>query len=85
MPVLPCLSAHAAIAAHALSLTMTSDEMGIFLGTAHPAKFKDVVEQTLSRAIELPSALAAVKDKPILSASLQADFDELKAHLFAVL
>ncbi|WP_028762771.1 threonine synthase [Shewanella colwelliana] len=76
---------HAAIAAHALSLTMTSDEMGIFLGTAHPAKFKDVVEQTLSRAIELPPALAAVKDKPILSASLQADFDELKAHLFAIL
>ena len=43
---------HAAIAAQALTLELTDDETGIFLGTAHPAKFKDVVDQQL--AIELP-------------------------------
>lgn len=43
---------HAAIAAKALSLTMSADEQGIFLGTAHPAKFKEVVEQALSIELE---------------------------------
>ncbi|QYK00620.1 threonine synthase [Shewanella psychrotolerans] len=76
---------HAAIAAKALSLTMEDKEAGIFLGTAHPAKFKDVVEQALDIKVPLPPELDAVKDKPILSASLQANFTDLKAHLFATL
>ncbi|TVP14963.1 threonine synthase [Shewanella sp. KCT] len=76
---------HAAIAAKALSLTMSADEQGIFLGTAHPAKFKEVVEQALAIELELPPELQAVKDKPILSAELPADFARLKAHLFETL
>lgn len=76
---------HAAIAAKALSLTMEDKEAGIFLGTAHPAKFKDVVEQALDITITLPPELEAVKDKPILSASMQANFADLKAHLFTTL
>ncbi|KIO36163.1 threonine synthase [Shewanella sp. cp20] len=76
---------HAAIAAKALSLTMSADEQGIFLGTAHPAKFKEVVEEALNIQLELPPELQAVQDKPILSAELPADFARLKAHLFEVL
>ncbi|CAM4011354.1 threonine synthase [Shewanella aquimarina] len=76
---------HAAIAAKALSLTMSADEQGIFLGTAHPAKFKEVVEQALNIELELPPELQAVKDKPILSAELPADFARFKAHLFETL
>ena len=76
---------HAAIAAKALSLTMSADEQGIFLGTAHPAKFKEVVEEALNIELELPPELQAVQDKPILSAELPADFARLKAHLFEVL
>lgn len=76
---------HAAIAAKALSLTMDDKEAGIFLGTAHPAKFKDVVEQALDIKVALPPELEAVKDKPILSASMDANFADLKAHLFAIL
>ncbi|MCG9745589.1 threonine synthase [Shewanella sp. Isolate8] len=76
---------HAAIAAKALSLTMSADEQGIFLGTAHPAKFKEVVEEALYIELELPPELQAVKDKPILSAELPADFARLKAHLFETL
>ncbi|QYJ94839.1 threonine synthase [Shewanella spartinae] len=76
---------HAAIAAKALSLTMSADEQGIFLGTAHPAKFKEVVEEALAIELELPPELQAVKDKPILSAELPADFARLKAHLFETL
>ncbi|QYJ89015.1 threonine synthase [Shewanella halotolerans] len=76
---------HAAIAAKALSLTMSADEQGIFLGTAHPAKFKEVVEEALDIELKLPPELQAVKDKPILSAELPADFARLKAHLFETL
>lgn len=76
---------HAAIAAQALTLGLTGDESGIFLGTAHPAKFKDVVDQQLAIDLPLPPELAAVAEKPILSAELDANFEQLKAHMFSVL
>lgn len=76
---------HAAIAAFALNQTMSADEKGIFLGTAHPAKFNEVVEQVLEIELALPPALENVVPKTILSAELAADFDILKAHLFDVL
>ena len=76
---------HAAIAAFALNQTMSADEKGIFLGTAHPAKFNEVVEQVLEIELPLPTALENVVPKTILSAELAADFEVLKAHLFDVL
>ncbi|BAJ00948.1 threonine synthase [Shewanella violacea] len=76
---------HAAIAAQALNMTMTPGEKGIFLGTAHPAKFKDVVDRELGMNLPLPPELAAVADKAILSVTLDNSFAELKAHLFKVL
>ncbi|NRB23504.1 threonine synthase [Shewanella sp.] len=76
---------HAAIAAQALNITMTEAEKGIFLGTAHPAKFKDVVDRELGINLPLPPELAAVADKDILSVTLDDNFAELKAHLFKVL
>lgn len=76
---------HAAIAAQALKLMLSDEEKGIFLGTAHPAKFKDVVDRELAIELPLPAELAAVEQKDILSVTLAADFDQLKAHLFKVL
>jgi len=76
---------HAAIAAHALTVGLRGSEKGIFLGTAHPAKFKDVVDRELSINLPLPTELAVVAQKEILSAQLPADFKQLKAHMFAVL
>ncbi|GGP40351.1 threonine synthase [Shewanella saliphila] len=76
---------HAAIAAQALTLGLAGDESGIFLGTAHPAKFKDVVDQQLAIDLPLPPELAAVAEKPILSAELDANFELLKVHMFSVL
>ena len=72
---------HAAIAAQALTLELTDDETGIFLGTAHPAKFKDVVESILGQMISLPKELADCAGEPILSKDLAADFTELRAYL----
>ncbi|MGS0679579.1 threonine synthase [Shewanella sp. 125m-7] len=76
---------HAAIAALALKQTMSTDESGIFLATAHPAKFNEVVEEILNTDLVLPEPLARVVPKAILSAELPADFEQLKAHLFKVL
>jgi threonine synthase len=76
---------HAAVAAEALHLCLKADERGIFLATAHPAKFKEVVDRELGTCLPLPPALQRVKDKPVLSAVLPADFAALKAHMLAVL
>ncbi|MGX9462435.1 threonine synthase [Shewanella sp. A14] len=76
---------HAAIAAHALTLGLTGSETGVFLGTAHPAKFKDVVDRELAISLPLPPELEVVAHKLILSAELAADFEQLKAHMFMVL
>ncbi|MFQ3265483.1 MAG: threonine synthase, partial [Colwellia sp.] len=40
---------HAAVAYKALQYSATEDEFGVFLGTAHPAKFKEVVESILGQ------------------------------------
>ncbi|MFI3244982.1 MAG: threonine synthase [Ferrimonas sp.] len=76
---------HAAVASAALSQSLQCDEIGIFLGTAHPAKFKEAVEAILDEPVALPEALAAVVDKPILSQRLAADFGAFRQYLQAQL
>ncbi len=71
---------HAAVAYKALS-QCEDDEYGVFLGTAHPAKFKEVVESTLGQPIALPKALADCAGEPILSVDMAADFEQVKAYL----
>lgn len=74
---------HAAVAACALQQSLKKHEQGIFLGTAHPAKFKEAVEQTLPVKIELPPALQAVAEHSILSHRLAADFNQFKSYLLS--
>ena len=56
-------------------------EFGLFLGTAHPAKFKESVEEILGQPLPLPEALAARADLPLLSHAMKADFAALRAFL----
>lgn len=51
---------HAAVAYKALQYSADDNEFGVFLGTAHPAKFKEVVESTLGQPIGLPKELAEI-------------------------
>lgn len=76
---------HAAVAYKALKRGLAEDEVGIFLGTAHPAKFRESVENVLGQPINLPQELADVAGKEILSAELPSDFETLKAHMFKTL
>ena len=72
---------HAAVAAKALKRGLSEGEVGLFLGTAHPAKFKESVENVLGEMIALPKPLAQCANLPILSETLPVDFDQLRAFI----
>lgn len=74
---------HAAIAYRALRDQLQPGEYGLFLGTAHPAKFKESVEAILGETLPLPEALASRADLPLLSHYLPADFAALRALMLA--
>ncbi len=74
---------HAAVAYKALQYNANEGEFGVFLGTAHPAKFKEVVESILGQPLGLPKELADCAAEPILSKDLAADFSALRAYLLA--
>ena len=72
---------HSALAWKALDDRLEENETGVFLCTAHPAKFIETMEDTLDRPIDLPQALQDVSDKQVLSIEMPADFDLLREHL----
>lgn len=61
---------HTAIAYAGLIESLSDDEQGVFVSTAHPAKFIETVEEVLDIEIPLPKALEAVKDKQNLSVDI---------------
>jgi threonine synthase len=75
---------HAAVAYKALKRCIQDGEYGIFLGTAHPAKFKEQVENILGTPIALPEALARCAAEQGLSIDIPADFAVLQQHLLAL-
>lgn len=54
---------------------------GIFLETAHPAKFKKVVEEEISQTIAVPERLSACLRLPKQSVPIPNDFGALKEFL----
>ena len=58
---------------------------GVFLETAHPAKFKDVVEEALQTQIEVPERLQAFMKGEKKSVLISSDFKEFKELLPALL
>ncbi|CAH8198193.1 threonine synthase [Vibrio aestuarianus] len=72
---------HGAIAYRLLDQQLQEGETGLFLCTAHPAKFKEVVDEVLATDIELPAPLAKHAVMELLSEELDNDFDALKAVL----
>ncbi|MFC3121009.1 threonine synthase [Agaribacter flavus] len=76
---------HAAIAYRCLTKQLQEDEVGVFLGTAHPAKFKEVVENVLGQPLSLPKALVDASGKASLEVELPNDYEALKQHMFALL
>jgi threonine synthase len=54
---------------------------GIFLETAHPAKFKDIVEEVIGKSVEIPKRLAAFASRKKESTLMRPDYEEFKAYL----
>ena len=57
------------------------DVTGVFLETAHPAKFKEVVEETLSREIEIPATLQKFLSKNKQTRKMSSAFSDFKTYL----
>jgi len=72
---------HSALAWRALTDSMNEDETGIFLCTAHPAKFRETLEDVLKRPMTLPAELQNVAEKEVLSTVMPADFDLFRGFL----
>jgi threonine synthase len=72
---------HSALAWQALDRLLGADEEGVFLCTAHPAKFLEVLEETLDIEVPLPAELEAVRDKTVLSNTIDGAFNSLKNQL----
>jgi len=72
---------HSALAWKALHDSLAEDETGVFLCTAHPAKFRETLEAALNRSVPLPNELQAVAEKEVLSTVMPADFGLLRSFL----
>jgi threonine synthase len=60
---------------------LTESETGLFLETAHPAKFKGTVDSILGTNIEIPAKLQAFMKGTKQSIELEKDFESFKAFL----
>ena len=74
---------HSALAWRALARSLQPGEEGVFACTAHPAKFLEVIEETLGIELPLPPELEAVRDRAVLSRTIPGAFDALRAELLA--
>ena len=57
-----------------------SNEIGVFLETAHPIKFSDVVEETLSTTLDIPEQIKSVLGKEKVCVEVH-NYENLKSYL----
>lgn len=75
---------HTAVAAEAYEeLTEERRERGhwILVATAHPAKFREIVEPLIGRQVPMPQSLAALYARPVDCTEIAADLAMLRTHL----
>ncbi len=75
------LDPHGACGFRALQEGLQPDEVGIFLETAHPAKFKDTVEAIIGEPVAIPEKLQAFMRGTKQSVSMSSLFADFKAYL----
>ena len=73
---------HGACGYQSLKEFLKEDQVGVFLETAHPAKFTETVEQVIGEGkVELPGKLAAFMKGTKKTVSLGTDFTEFRNYL----
>ena len=75
------LDPHGACGFRALQENLKPGEVGVFCETAHPAKFKEKVDDILGIDIEIPARLRAFMEGEKQSVELSKDFADFKAYL----
>ena len=77
------LDPHGAIAWLGLQQAMAEEAgaIGVFLATAHPAKFREVVEPAIGETVPLPAVLADALKRPRHSVRLPAEYPALASLL----
>ncbi len=75
---------HGACGYRALKEGLAAGEVGVFLETAHPAKFKDTVDSILGGNLEIPAKLQAFMKGTKQSIPMSKDFADFKAYLLSV-
>ena len=77
------LDPHGACGYRALAEGLRPGEVGIFLETAHPAKFKDTVERIIGSEVEVPEKLQAFMRGTKQSIPMSKEFTHFKAFLMS--
>lgn len=75
------LDPHGACGYRALKEQLRPGETGVFLETAHPAKFKDTVSPIIGTEVVIPDRLAAFMNGAKQSVPMPADFEDFKSYL----
>jgi threonine synthase len=75
------LDPHGACGYQALTEGLKENEIGVFCETAHPAKFKEKVDEILGIDVDIPERLAAFMKGEKQSVAMSKDFDDFKKYL----
>ena len=75
------LDPHGACGYQALKDLLKDGEVGVFCETAHPAKFKEKVDEILGIDVEIPDRLAAFMRGEKQSVPMTKDFADFKQYL----
>ena len=75
------LDPHGACGYQALIDGLQEGEIGVFCETAHPAKFKEKVDNILNIDVEIPKRLAAFMKGEKQSVAMTKNFEDFKAYL----
>lgn len=78
------LDPHGAVGYRSLLEGLAPDETGIFLETAHPAKFKGTVEEIIGERIEVPEKLEAFMKGEKQTVKMNSGFTSFKKYLMGL-
>ncbi len=78
------LDPHGACAYRALCEELLPGESGVFLETAHPAKFRHTVEEVIGEEVKVPERLAAFMKGEKQSVPMSKDFQAFKSYLMSL-
>jgi len=78
------LDPHGAVGYRALIDKLDANETGVFLETAHPAKFLETVENIIGEKVEIPAKLQEFMKGEKKSEPMSKDFQAFKSYLMTI-